>query len=68
MSERIRRTTACKRTIEHYAPYQPRDQELGEHRMIDIEEVDIENVLDFVFLIINNAFTRRMYQPIRPSR
>ena len=54
--------------IDQYEPYQPREQDLAQHIMMDIEEIDLANILDFVVLIINNTFTRRMYQPMRPSR
>jgi hypothetical protein len=47
-------------------PYQTREQDLGQHITMDIEEVDLANILDYVFLITNNDFTWRLYQPIRP--
>ena len=36
--------------IDQYEPYQPREQDLGQHIMMDIEEVDLANILDYVFL------------------
>ena len=54
--------------IDQYEPYQHREQDVGHNIMMDIEEVDLANILDFVSLIINNTFTRRMYQPMRLSR
>jgi len=45
-----------------------REQDVGHNIMMDIEEVDLANILDFVSLIINNTFTSRIYQPMRLSR
>ena len=35
--------------IEQYEPYQPPEQDLVQHITMDIEEVDLANILDFVF-------------------